>query len=74
MHADDLFEFYSDVLSEEPWDIVGDPRLVGIDFISFTDEDNAAFRGELRINQEGDIAVLVLVATELLSSVDAGGT
>ena len=64
-HADDLFEFYRQALSQEPW--IGDddpPRYAGVDFISFTDIDNPGFLGELRIAQEGDQAVVVFIAVE----------
>lgn len=59
--ADALFEFFNDALREEPWSIVTDPRVRGIDFIHFRDADNPGFEGELRINQE-DRAVVILIA------------
>lgn len=59
--ADALFEFFNDALRDEPWSIVADPRLRGIDFIRFRDADNPGFEGELRINQE-DRAVVILIA------------
>ena len=64
--ADEIFEFYNDALRDEPWSIVGDPRVRGIDFIRFRDADNPAFEGELRINQE-DRAVIILIADVDLS-------
>ncbi len=67
-HADDLFEFYRAALDEDPWVVDRDPRVGGIDFLSFTDVDNPGFRGELRINQEGDVAVVVLIARQFLNA------
>ncbi len=70
-HADDLFEFYSQALNDEPWLSDGDPpRFAGVDFIGFTDIDNPGFVGELRIAQEGNQAVVVLIAVETMG-VDA---
>lgn len=71
-HADDIFDFYSRALNEEPWSIVRDPRVAGIDFIEFSDADNAAFRGELRIAQEGDSAVVLLIVREFLGGDGSG--
>ena len=62
--ADDLYNFYHEALGTEPWSIDSDPRVIGIDFIRFTDVDSPAFEGELRIAQEGDQAVVVLIARE----------
>ena len=67
-HADDLFEFYSEALDTEPWSIVRDPRIAGIDFIEFRDADNPAFRGELRIAQEASEAVVILIVRERVTS------
>ena len=69
-HADDLYSWYRSQLDAAPWTIVADPRRAGIDFIAFRDADNPAFRGELRIAQEGDRAIIVLIATELLDPPD----
>jgi len=68
--ADDLFAFYSQQLDQEPWAIDTDSLVDGIDFIHFSDVDNPAFRGELRISQEGSDAVVVLIAREVVA---AGG-
>lgn len=68
--ADDIFVFYSDALNSGPWSVVQDPRLVRIDFIDFRDADDPTFRGELRIAQEGDSAVVILIARNLLGSPD----
>ena len=65
-HADDIYAWYRSQLESAPWSIVSDPRRVKIDFINFRDADNPSFRGELRIAQEGDRAIVVLIATELL--------
>jgi hypothetical protein len=59
--ADEVFEFYNDALGDEPWSIVANPRVRGIDFIRFQDADNHSFEGEVRINQE-DKAVVILIA------------
>jgi hypothetical protein len=67
-HADDLFEFYRAALDEDPWVVDRDPRVGGIDFLVFSDVDNPGFRGELRINQEGDVAVVVLIARQFLNA------
>ena len=64
--ADTLYDFYRVALEDEPWSIVRDPRIRAIDFIAFRDADNPAFEGELRIAQEGDDAVLILIARERL--------
>jgi len=69
-HADDIFEFYEAALDQQPWTITRDPRVVGIDFIEFTDADDATFHGELRVSQEGDRAIVVLIARNTLG---AGG-
>ncbi len=66
--ADDLYDFYREALDTEPWSIASDPRVIGIDFIRFTDVDYPAFEGELRIAQEGDQAVVVLIAREALGA------
>ena len=66
-HADDLFEFYRAALDEDPWVVDRDPRVGGVDFVAFSDVDNPGFRGELRINQEGDVAVVVLIARQFLN-------
>ena len=47
--------------------MTADPQRAGVDFITFRDADNPAFKGELRIAQEGDRAIVVLVATETLT-------
>ena len=65
--ADDIFEFYSRSLDRDPWTIQSDPRINDVDFLEFTDGDDAAFRGELRIAQEGDVAVVVLIVRITLS-------
>ena len=70
-HADDIYAWYRSQLDRAPWDVVADPRRVEIDFIAFVDEDNPAFRGELRIAQEGDRAIVVLIATEALDGGEA---
>ncbi len=69
-HADDLFSWFRSRLDIDPWRVTADPQRAGVDFISFRDADNPAFRGELRIAQEGDRAIVVLVAIETLSSDD----
>ncbi len=69
-HADDLYAWYRSQLDSAPWSVVADPRRANIDFISFRDADNPAFRGELRIAQEGARAIVVLIATERLDAVD----
>ena len=66
--ANDIFEFYNEALDESPWSIESDPRVNRIDFIRFVDEDNSGFTGELRIAQEGDDAVVVLIAREFVQS------
>jgi len=68
--ADDLFEFYNDALRDDPWSIVADPRVRGVDFIRFRDADNPGFSGELRINQE-DRSVVILIADVALSAAGA---
>ena len=65
-HADDLYAWFRSQLDAAPWSITSDPRRVGIDFINFRDADNPAFRGELRVAQEGEWAIVILIATELL--------
>ncbi len=72
--ADDIFEFYSRALDEEPWSIRGDPRVAGVDFIDFRDSENAAFVGELRIAQEGNDAVVILISREFLNEAEAPAT
>lgn len=59
--ADALFDFFNDALRDDPWSIISDPRVRGIDFIRFRDVDNPGFTGELRINQE-DRSVVILIA------------
>ena len=71
-HADDLFSWYRSRLDTDPWRVTADPQRAGVDFITFRDADNPAFRGELRISQEGDRAIVVLIAGETLT-VDDGG-
>lgn len=70
-HADDIFSWFRSRLDTDPWRVTADPQRAGIDFITFRDADNPAFRGELRIAQEGDRAIVVLVAVETLT-VDDG--
>lgn len=70
--ADEIYNFYQAALNRDPWKIVQEPRIQGIDFLTFTDADNPAFTGELRIVQEGDAAVVVLIAREDLSGADDG--
>ena len=65
-HADDIYAWYRSQLDAAPWSVVSDPRRVGIDFIAFRDADNPAFRGELRVAQEGERAIVILIATEVL--------
>ena len=69
-HADDLYAWFRSQLDAAPWSVTSDPRRVGIDFINFRDADNPAFRGELRIAQEGQQAIVILIATELLNQPD----
>ena len=69
--ADDLFEFYNDALRDDPWSIVADPRVRGIDFIRFLDADNPGFSGELRINQEDRTVVILIADVDLTSRADA---
>ena len=66
--ANDLFEFYNEALDESPWSIESDPRVRRIDFIRFVDEDNSGFTGELRIAQEGNDAVVILIAREFIQT------
>ena len=66
--ADDLFSWFRSRLDTDPWRVTSDPQRAGVDFISFRDADNPAFRGELRIAQEGDRAIVVLVAVESLGA------
>ena len=68
--ADDLFNWFRSKLDTDPWRVTADPQRVGVDFITFRDADNPAFKGELRISQEGDRAIVVLIAVETLSSDD----
>ncbi len=63
-HADDLYAFYRTALNLAPWSVIDDPQTRGIDFIRFEDADNPSFSGELRIAQEGERAIVVLIATE----------
>ncbi len=67
-HADDLFSWYRSRLDTDPWRVTADPQRAGVDFITFRDADNPAFRGELRIAQEGDRAIVVLIAVEMLAA------
>ena len=64
--ADDLYNWYRSKLDTDPWRVTADPQRAGVDFITFRDADNPAFRGELRIAQEGERAIVVLVAVETL--------
>ncbi len=68
--ADDLFNWYRSRLDTDPWRVTADPQRAGVDFITFRDADNPAFRGELRIAQEGERAIVVLIARETLSRDD----
>ena len=68
--ADDLYSWYRSRLDNDPWRVTADPQRAGVDFITFRDADNPAFRGELRISQEGDRAIVVLIAVETLSTND----
>ena len=68
--ADDLFNWFRSKLDTDPWRVTADPQRAGVDFITFRDADNPAFRGELRIAQEGERAIVVLIAVETLSSDD----
>lgn len=68
--ADDIFSWYRSRLDTDPWRVTADPQRAGVDFITFRDADNPAFRGELRIAQEGGRAIVVLVAVETLRSPD----
>ena len=66
--ADDLFSWYRSKLDTDPWRVTADPQRAGVDFITFRDADDPAFKGELRIAQEGDRAIVVLVAVQTLAS------
>jgi hypothetical protein len=68
--ADDLYNWYRSKLDTDPWRVTADPQRAGVDFITFRDADNPAFRGELRIAQEGERAIVVLIAVETLSADD----
>ncbi len=68
--ADDLFSWFRSKLDTDPWRVTADPQRGGVDFITFRDADNPSFKGELRIAQEGDRTIVVLVAIETLSSND----
>lgn len=68
--ADDLFNWFRSKLDTDPWRVTADPQRAGVDFITFRDADNPAFRGELRIAQEGERAIVVLIAVETLTSDD----
>lgn len=68
--ADDLFSWFRSKLDTDPWRVTADPQRAGVDFITFRDADNPAFRGELRIAQEGDRAIVVLIAVETLTADD----
>lgn len=68
--ADNLFNWFRSKLDTDPWRVTADPQRAGVDFITFRDADNPAFRGELRIAQEGDRAIVVLIAVESLGSDD----
>jgi len=63
--ADALFEFFNDALRDDPWSIVADPRVRGIDFIRFVDADNPGFAGELRINQENRTVIILIADVDL---------
>ena len=67
-HADDLFSWFRSRLDTDPWRVTTSPQRAGVDFISFRDADNPAFRGELRIAQEGERAIVGLVAIETLGA------
>ncbi len=67
IHADALYDFFRKFLNEDPWSIDRDPQVRGIDFLSFLDIDRPGFRGELRINQEGRVSVIILRAWEILN-------
>ena len=56
--ADDLFNWYRSKLDTDPWRVTADPQRAGVDFITFRDADNPDFRGELRIAQEGERALM----------------
>ncbi len=66
--ADDIFSWYRSKLDTDPWRVTADPQRANVDFITFRDADNPAFRGELRIAQEGDRAIIVLIAVETLNA------
>ena len=68
--ADDLFSWFRSKLDTDPWRVTADPQRAGVDFITFRDADNPAFRGELRIAQEGERAIVVLIAVETLTTDD----
>ncbi len=68
--ADDLYSWYRSRLDTDPWRVTADPQRAGVDFITFRDADNPAFRGELRIAQEGERAIVVLIAVETLRGDD----
>ena len=67
-HADDLYSWFRSRLDTDPWRVTADPQRAGVDFITFRDADNPSFRGELRISQEGDRAIVVLIAVETLAT------
>ncbi len=67
-HADDLYSWFRSRLDTDPWRVTADPQRAGVDFITFRDADNPDFRGELRISQEGDRAIVVLIAVETLAT------
>ncbi|MYE06547.1 MAG: hypothetical protein F4Y04_04885 [Chloroflexi bacterium] len=68
--ADDLFSWFRSRLDTDPWRVTADPQRSGVDFITFRDADNPGFKGELRIAQEGDRAIVVLIAVETLGADD----
>ena len=72
--VEEVYDWYRERLDTEPWSVVREPRVAGVDFIEFRDEDFPEFRGELRIAKEGNEAVLVLIAREILSSDAAAGS
>ena len=72
--ADTLLEFYREELAEEPWSIEQNRRVIGIDFIQFVDADDTTFAGELRIAQEGDAAVLILIARQIITPADGSSS
>ena len=66
--ADTIYDFYREALDRDPWSIETDFRIRLRDFITFRDADNPAFEGELRIAQEHEEAVVLLIARERLAA------